>query len=335
MSRATDGFSVTMRRNGTAAKCKRLASLSPFSSTRDAIEAGLYTPMMRTSLLSLITLLMVSGSAFAADKVTFTYLPLAGGQTVTEVETLNIKFGIDIFVGEANLGRMDAENSETETATAVLGKWNAKKKIATLTYGKNGAVEKQTTPDGKVEVTDEPSPLSGKAYKLSWKAGKDLVMEYAGGGEPTEEERALVLSDWEDLISTEPSDFAAALVDQTIEVGGVLPSDSDVLAKLLSLDDDDLSVTAATVTLQEVRMHGGEKCGVFAMDLTISGNDAEMSMTMAATGEAILAVSSLRPHSVTLSGPVTLAASVDEGGVTMNMTGGGDFAFGLLNTYSK
>ncbi len=291
--------------------------------------------MMRTRLLCLIALLLVPGSALAGEKVKFTYSPLSGGQTVTEEETLNIAFGIDIFVGEANLGRMDAANAETETLTAVLGKWNAKKKIATLTYGKNGAKETQTTPDGKVETQEEPSPLSGKAYKITWKAGKDLVLAYAAGGEPPAEERDLVLSDWEDMISTEPSDFAAALVDQTLEVGGVLPSDGDVLAKLLSLDDDDLSVTAATVTLKEVRMHGGEKCGVFAMDLTIAGNDAEMSMTMAAQGEAILAVSSLRPHSVTLSGPVSLAATAEEGGVTMKMTGGGDFAFGLVNTYSK
>ncbi len=291
--------------------------------------------MMRTSLLCLIALLLVPGSAFAGEKVKFTYSPLAGGQTVTEDETLSIKFGIDIFVGEANLGRMDAENAETETMTAVIGKWNAKKKMARLTYGKNGSTETQTTPDGKVETTSEASPLSGKAYKLRWKAGKDLAVEYAAGGEPPAEERALVVSDWEDMISEEPSDFAAALVDQTLEVGGVLPADGDVLARLLSLDDDDLSVTAATVTLKEVRMHGGERCGVFAMNLTIAGNDSEMSMTMAAQGEAILAVSSLRSHSVTLSGPVTLAATAEQDGMTMNMTGGGDFAFGLVNTYSK
>lgn len=292
--------------------------------------------MMRTSFFCLLAfLLLLPASALAGEKVTFTHSPLVGGQTVTATETLDIQFGIDIFVGEANLGHMAAENAERDTLTAVLGKWTAKKKVATLTYGKNGATEKQTTPDGKIEEKDEPSVVSGKAYKVTWKAGGEPVVVYAGKGDVPAEELEEVIEDWDSLVATEPGEFEAALVDQTLEVGEVLPSDGVVLAKLLSLDDDDLSVRDATVTLQEVRMHGGEKCGVFAMQLTIVGNDAEMNMTMSARGEAIVGVDGLRSHLVSLTGPVSLAASVDEGGVKMNMTGGGDFTFGMAYTYSK
>ncbi len=291
--------------------------------------------MMRTSLILLLGSLLLPVSAFAAESVTFTWAPLAGGQTVTEVETLDIQFGIDIFIGEANLGHMAAQNKESESHTSVLGKWTDKKKAATLTYGQNGASETQTTPDGKVEVSEEPSVTANKAYAVRWKAGGEPEVTYEAGGAVPDEERLAVLEDWSDLVRTEPGDFQGALVGQTLQVGGALAADGPALARLLSLDDDDLSVRDAKVTLQELRMVRGERCGVFAMELAIVGNDSEMNMTMSARGEAVIAVKGLRTHSVTLSGPVSLAATANEGGVQMNMTGGGDFAFGITTTYSK
>lgn len=280
-------------------------------------------------------LLLLPLSAQAGEKVTFTHAPLSGNQTVVQSEDLRMDFGIDIFMGEANLGTMRAENVEGSLLTAKLGKWNDKKKTASLSYGKCGEKETQTTPDGKTEVKDEPSLLSGKSYDVTWEKGGEPVIVYSGGGAPEGEELALVRKDWDDLTSTEPSDFEAALVGQTVEVGSPLSSDGAVMAKLLSLDDDELTVKDAKMTLREVAKHNGEQCGIFDLELTIVGNDAEMSMTMAAKGEAIVSVNGLRAHAVSLAGPITLAASIEEDGMKMTMTGGGSFNFGLTNTFGK
>ena len=290
--------------------------------------------MMRLFLMAFAVLLLCP-AAHAGESVTFTWRPLTGGQTITQSEDLRMDFGIDVFVGEAKLGAMSAENVESESMTAVLGKWTAKKKVAAISYGRSGSRESQTTPDGKTEVSDDPSPVSGKSFDVTWSAGGEPQIRYAAGGEPPEAERSVVLEDWASLTATEPSDFEAALAGKSVAVGAPLTSDGEVMARLLSLDDDELSVRDATMTLREITRHGGQRCGVFDLELTIVGADAEMNMTMTAKGEAIVGVDGLQPHAVTLAGPVALSATVQEGELTLNMSGGGAFAFGMAYTYGK
>lgn len=299
------------------------------------IRPGLYTHDMRALFVLLFVLASAPSVGVAGETVTFTRTALKGNQTLTSTESLTMNFGIDIFVGEANLGSLRAENAQMETFTVELGKWTAKKRAATFSYGKNGSVEKQTTPDGKTEVKDEPSPVSGKAFKLTSKKGAEPTIVYAGGGEPSEEERAEVLEDWNDLIADEPSEFESAFVDQELEVGADLTTYGQVLATLLSLDDDELTVKDPKLVFKEVRVDAGERCAVFDVELTIVGDDAEMHMEMAAKGEAIVSIKGARLHSVAIAGPVTLAAAIEEDGVAMTMQGGGDFAFSLAQTYGR
>lgn len=287
---------------------------------------------MRTALLSLLALLLLPTSVVAED-VSFTWSALGPRADITEVESMSMNFSIDMLVEGQSMGTMTAMTKEDHTLRVVTGPWTSRKKQATLTYGNSGSVESQTTPDGATTASEETTVVSGKSYSVISKKGNAPVVTQLAGDAVSESEHALVIEEWEKLVVTEPGDFEKALVGKTLTVGQELDSSNEAVRAMLSLSDDELSVTDASITLTEVREDAGETCAVFSLAITLVGEEGPLTMTMKVKGQAIVEVDGLRPHSVTLAGPLTMAAVVEQQGMEMHMAGGGEVNLSLGYTY--
>jgi hypothetical protein len=294
---------------------------------------GPYAAPMRTSLLLLALLLPLT--APAAESVTFAWAPRTGGESVTQTEATGMAFAIDLFAGDNKLGTVQTRNDETGTLTAKLGKWTPKKRSATLSYGPGGSKQVQTTPDGKQTTEEQPRAVANSTYTVTAAGGGEPVITKAGGAAVSAEEREAVLEDWNELAATGPAEFESAIAGRTMTVGQEVSSEPGAVAAMLDIDGDGLSLQSASIKLVDVRDDAGERCGVFAMEVVIQGTDPEVSMTMNVKGEAVVAVDSLRTHSVTLQGPVAITATMEEQGMAMRMAGGGDFSFALSYTYGE
>jgi len=287
---------------------------------------------MRIALLSLLALLFLPASA-VAEEVTFTWSPVRAGADITESKSMSMKFNIDMLVEGQSMGVMEAGTTEDGTLRSVTGPWTPRKKEANLTYGANTSSERQIGPDGAKNESAETALTSGKSYRVVAKKGKAPAVLYADGGEVPDAEKALVMEDWSDLAGEAPGDFEKALIGKTLRVGDALDSSNEAVGAMLSLGDDELSVTEASITLTEVREEAGKTCAVFSLAVTLVGEDGPMMMTMNVKGETIVEVDGLRPHSVNLAGPLTMEATMAKDGMEMRMAGGGEINFSLGYVY--
>ncbi|MCO4772157.1 MAG: hypothetical protein KDA24_19140 [Deltaproteobacteria bacterium] len=283
--------------------------------------------------LALLFLLLVPSLAVADESVTFHWTPPQGGAVVTEAESMTMSFGLDLFVGEAAFGSMKASNVNRESVVATLGPpWSAAKKKGSLAYGNTGTIETQTKPDGTSETSEELPVVAGKTYTITQKKTGTPKVVNDSGEDLSEEELATVLEDWTELAATEPGGLEGALVDKTFSVGDDMSAEAQVLANLFG-EDDELSVTNPKVTFSEIRTVKGERCAVLALSMLMIGRETELTMSMAVAGEAVISIDTLRPHSIRIEGPMSLAAAMIEEGMTVRMAGGGTFVMDMSFTY--
>jgi len=291
---------------------------------------------MKKTLILLSALLLTPAVAFAQEEIQFEFAPVTRKQTLTNTESQTMKMIIDIFADEEKLGTMTGDRVQKSSIKVTLSKWSSKKKAAFFEYSDHGSMEKQNTPDGRVVEKPLASPMAGKAFSASWNHKTDtVVITSPDGSEPSEAERARVMKDWESTIRQTPGPLEKTLAARAIKVGEVLAFDSDTMSELLSLGDSGLVFDAPTLTLNELKEHDGKDCAVFDMNLSLTGFQDGMNLSMKLTGQFVVGIDNLRLYEVSMMGPISLEAEKAADGKQMRIAGTGDATFNITRTFEK
>jgi hypothetical protein len=284
----------------------------------------------------LLPLLLMPLSAGAADSVTFTHQPVKGNQTLTEeqIETLSLAF--DITINDAAIGSMSASKNKTEAMSLVLGKWTSKKKSAVMQFGDNSIQEAQTSPNGETQETSVVLPLAGQTYHFEWTHKMEQPVITLNDGGPVEAvDLELLLEKWRDLPSDKPEELEAALEGKTFEVGQVVDLDPTELAGLMDMAGNEFTLSTPEIRLKELRSVNNIPCGVFSMDVKLSGQSDGMDMTMPLIGEFVIGIDTLHMYTAQFEGPIQVEKSGIESGQTLHMLGKGKISFKIARTYEK
>jgi|GEM_PF-2619945 len=295
--------------------------------------------MQRLPLLLALSLLLPAAATAGpgkGKKVNFTFTPPAAGLVWTESQTMEMVADIDIEIGGNKVGSMQSRSSEASIVSLELVAWSADRREAVLRYGVVGSTEVQTLPDGSKDNSDTPGPTSGKAYRGTQAGTADATFVGLDGSAVTPAELDVLNGAWTDLPAIEEMGIEKLLTSKTWRVGEELESDPAELGRLLDMDDDEaMSVKSGSMSLTELRKVDGVRCAAFAVNIQVGLAEDEFGMTMTMAGEMVVTVNGLRPVSLALAGPLTIAGEVEEEGMSMKMTGGGTFGANMTYAWGK
>ena len=292
--------------------------------------------MKNTALTLLALLVLLPTGALAAKQVTFQHQPMRAGETIASVDNMTLNMQMEVAFGDEK-GSFHADQVEIEERTSTLGPvWSAKEKQATIAYLKHESTEKQTSPDGQVAGGTKPDPVAGKSYRVHWTEGAEPQVILEDGSSISAEEQSTVVADFNELADDELDALDVRLVGNTFKVGDVSEADLNVLASLMQLDsDDDLVLTEGQVLLKDLIKHNGDRCAVFGLTATLGARDPEVKLTMRVKGEVLVSAATLRPYSMTLSGPMEMSMDGNQAGVSISMKGTGEVTGSMTFQYGQ
>ena len=156
-----------------------------------------------------------------------------------------------------------------------------------------------------LRTTDQPAqtadqPVTGKTY-LVVRNGEDLTVTYADGGQPSDEEMAIVMQNMESFGL--PNPIAHFFSKRTMKVNETIKLPTNVARELLGFPDTVRNITEFHLRLRETRQVQGVDCAVFDIKLLADNGEAD-SLKMDLTGSMVLEIDTCRTVGVTLSGPV-------------------------------
>lgn len=263
-------------------------------------------------MISALSLVLTHGAAAVGQTVTFTSKAPAVGSVTKENGTTNMSIDVSVKANGSVMQQMKTSQEQVSTTTTtVLAVSDVAPTKVKLACGKI-----ENAGDQGMGHTTSASPISNKTY-IAARTGETIEVTREDGGSPTSAETDAVRKELDRLGKENP--FAAHLGGKSIDVGSKLDFGKELGGELFAGDE------AGTVNKFDLTLTGLRgKDAVFSIDAEmVAEPQAGIKMTINLAGELVVQHDGCLLKSMKLSGPVSMNAQQNQGGMQIDIAGNG------------
>lgn len=276
------------------------------------VSSGLMEKLMRPHPSIILALLCAVFLAPAsAQEYSFTYTAPQAGQQRTQAMSMKMSLGFQVEEGtESSEMQFGTTMKMKKTESIVTMDGNAWRSLRVVYHEYDLKNEAPMEMDAK----EKPEPVLGVPYLLTMT--DSLTITRDDNVPLTIAERAFLEGEYTD--TEMDRGMARALNGKTLKVGDSIALTADMAEGLISsLPNADTSgVRSFSIRLREVITREGRQYGRFEMFLDFFRDEEPAAFQMKLQGETLVDVTSCRPASMKISGPIDFVVAAE--GVSLN-----------------
>lgn len=282
---------------------------------------------MKHPVSRLVWLLALTSSlGVAAEEIRFQFIPPAVGERWVEMASYSMEIAMELRNAQRVIEKATLRQARSERKTETI-----------LASGKEGATRLEVEYHEAKTYLDSPpaseftkqEPVMGERYIVDLATSPIGVSYTAPGITPTTEEIKYVRNDYRE--GGRFDRLALIFQDRSFITNETVSLRSDVIESLWPVTEGDITVKRFDLKLKSVESLSECRCAVFLAEVTMIVKDEDgKTLEMNLNGELHVDVSTARPMSMTLKGPVRLQGQINAMNTTLIALGNGTIEFQIV-----